>query len=138
MRKITVSVCVDDNLGMTFLGRRVSRDRVLVEEFMQMANGKRVLATPFSKILFQNYPEVILCDDPFGEAKDGDFCFIENLYLRPHLEDIDTLVIYRWNRVYPKDMRLDVSPRDDGFKLLSSKDFVGSSHDKITKEIYKR
>ena len=138
MKKITVAVCVDDNLGMTFLGKRVSRDRILVEEFMEMAKGKRVLASTFSKILFQNYPDVMLCDDPFGEASDGDFCFIENLYLRPHLEDIATLVIYRWNRAYPKDMRLDVSPDADGFKLIEVKEFVGSSHDKITKEVYSK
>ena len=138
MKKITVAVCVDDHLGMTFLGKRVSRDRILVEEFMKMAEGKRVLASPFSKILFQNYPSVILCDNPLDAAQDGDFCFIENIYLRPHVECIGTLVIYKWNRVYPKDMKLDVSPDDCGMKLVQTTDFVGSSHDKITKEIYRR
>ena len=138
MKKITVAVCVDDNLGMTFLGKRVSRDRGLTAEFMEMAKGKKVFASPFSKIIFGDYPDVVLCDSPMNEAETGDFCFVENLKLRPYINDVETLVIYRWNRIYPYDMTFDIDPAAEGFILESSMDFVGSSHGKITKEVYKR
>ena len=78
----------------------------------------------------------MLCDSPLDEAESGDFCFIESLPLCNHVEDIEALVIYRWNRIYPYDKTLDIDPQAEGFKLSEVKDFAGSSHEKITKEIY--
>ena len=51
---------------------------------------------------------------------------------------IDTLIIYRWNRLYHSDVKFDVDVKKSGYKLKSSTEFAGSSHDKITKEIYVR
>ena len=50
---------------------------------------------------------------------------------------IGTLVIYRWNELYPSDVKFDLDVVAAGFKLVESYDFKGSSHDRITKEIYK-
>ena len=52
--------------------------------------------------------------------------------------DISRLIIYNWNRRYPFDRQLDISPAKMGFKLVSVTEFEGSSHEKITKEIYER
>ena len=135
---IKVAVCVDDKLGMLFFGKRQSRDRVLIEELIEYAEGRKIYINSFSKLLFPNDETVKVCEDPLAEAKDGDVCFIENLPLAPHTGKISTLIIYRWNRAYPTDKKLDVSPSAHGFKLISVKEFAGSSHEKITKEIYER
>ena len=138
MKKITVAVCVDDNLGMTFLGRRVSKDRVLVSEFMDTAKENRVFINSFSKKIFEAYEKAEIVDSPLEAADDGSYCFIENLPLKSHLDLISTLIIYRWNRIYPYDMKLDVDPEKEGFRLFETKDFAGSSHNKITKEVWVR
>ena len=138
MNGISVAVCVDDKLGMLFYGKRQSRDRVLIEELIESACGKKIYISSFSKLLFPNDESVTVCEDPLLEAKDGDVCFIENLPLVPYVGKISTLIIYKWNRAYPTDKKLDVDVRACGFKLDSVKEFAGSSHDKITKEIYKR
>ena len=71
-------------------------------------------------------------------AGKGGFAFIETPPLAPYKAKIDTLVIYKWNRHYPSDKKLDIAPRDMGMRLVKTYDFVGSSHEKITKEVYER
>ena len=51
---------------------------------------------------------------------------------------VDTLIIYRWNRKYPRDGVLELSPYDMGLSLDSITDFAGSSHNRITEEVWKR
>ena len=138
MKKVTVAVAVDDEGGMLFYGKRLSKDGVLTAEFIESAGEAPVCASIFSKILFAKYPNVKLCENLFDEAEDGSFCFVENLHLVPYLNMIDTLVIYRWNRFYNSDFKLDIDPKECGYKLRSATEFGGSSHDKITKEVYVR
>ena len=137
MKKYTVAVCVDDNGGMTFNNRRQSRDRVLLSELCSFAEG-RVYVSPFSVSAFPDKGAICELNDPFKEAPDGAFLFIENLPLAPHISDIERLILYRWNRSYPRDTYLDITPLEEGFSLQSTVDFCGSSHEKITKEIYTR
>ena len=136
MKKITVAVVLDDEEGMLFYGKRLSKDRVLTADFVKSAGSLPVCAATFSKILFASDPEVQLLENPLEQAPDGAYCFIENFHLSPYLDTIDTLVIYRWNRFYNSDFKLDIDAEKCGYKLVSSEDFAGSSHDKITKEIY--
>lgn len=138
MRKITVAVVVDDDCGMLLFGKRQSRDRVLIAEFMDSAAERPVYVSNFSKNLFEGYDSVTLCDNPLEESADGAVCFIENLHLAPYIEHIDELIIYRWGRLYHSDFKLDVEPKKYGYKLSSVTEFAGSSHDRITKEIYVR
>ena len=50
------------------------------------------------------------------------------------VDRLEQVILYRWNRDYPADVRftLDLS----GFRLRQRVDFAGSSHEKITEEIY--
>ena len=49
---MTVAVCLCDRGGMLFNNRRQSRDRVLLEYFMALCDGSRVLISDFSSKLF--------------------------------------------------------------------------------------
>ena len=92
----------------------------------------------FSRLIFDGYEKVQSSVNPFDCADDGDVCFIENIHLAPYIKDVSTLVVYRWNRLYPSDFKFDVDILKSGFSLESVKEFEGSSHEKITKEIYRR
>ncbi len=48
--------------------------------------------------------------------------------------EMEKLIVYRWDKVYPADHRLNLS----GWKLIGTLEFMGYSHDKIVKEVYKR
>ena len=131
-----VFVCIDDGGGMLFMGKRQSLDRILIEDVRKTVGDGRLLLHPFSASLFSKEGGFLLAEDPLAEAADGDYCFIENLPLRSFAPKIDTLYVYKWNRRYPATAFLDLDPVKNGFRLAERTDFVGSSHDTITKETY--
>lgn len=133
-----VIVCLDDRNGMLFNRRRQSRDRRVVEDILRELGEKRLLVNGFSAPLFERAGERIrVVDDPLAAAGRGDVCFVENLPLAPWAAAIERLTVYRWNRVYPADMRLDLALESE-WHLVAASDFPGFSHEKITKEIYER
>lgn len=134
---MTLIVCIDDEGGMTFNNRRQSRDRIVTEDIIRTAGG-RLLAAPFSAKLLSEYSDVKICDEPLAVGKAGDCCFIELGSVRPYSERLNTIIIYRWNRLYPSDTSLDIEPLELGFRLEETREFVGSSHEKITREVYRR
>lgn len=133
-----IFVCIDDGGGTLFGGKRQSRDRLLIEDVRRTATGGRLIIHPFSESLFKKEGGYLLADEPFAVAKAEDYCFVEHLSLSPVKDEIDTLYIYKWNRRYPASTYLDVTPTACGMRLVSTKELVGSSHEKITKETYKR
>lgn len=135
-----IIVCVDDNNGMMFNNRRQSRDRVLIRDVVDNLDGGNLLMAPYSETLFADsgVDAFFLSEYVLDEAEPEDYCFIENKALLPYSDRIDELIIYRWNRKYPADMYLDVDPEALSLKLVSTTEFAGSSHEKITKELYKK
>ena len=138
MKGLTAAFCVDDGMGMMIFGKRQSRDRVLIADFIQSASQKPIYISTFSKILFEAYNSVIVTDDPVKNAAIGGVCFIENIKPSTFIDQVNTLILYRWNREYPSDVKFDIDIESQGFKLSSVYEFKGSSHENITKEIYVR
>ncbi len=130
-----VFVCVDDEMGTMFNHRRQSRDRHLCADVAREVEG-RLFCTPYTAKLFGDYLPLCVCDDPFSVAGEKDAVFVEGLPLLPHLERIDTLVLYHWNCRYPHDKTFDLPL--EAFRRVSKNDFVGYAHEKITKERYTR
>lgn len=134
-----VIVCLDDKRGMFFNERRQSRDRVLNADVVKMTEGSRLLADPYSRILFEDICPTLVCDGNFLEiAETEDYCFVENRALSNCADRIDEIIIYWWNRRYPTDVFFDIDPESLGFRRVSMTEFEGSSHEKITKEIFAR
>ncbi len=125
-------VCLDDKNGMSFGGRRQSRDRVLTERIKSMAADKRLFMSEYSAKLYGG--GVIACDNFTEMAKEGDLCFIENTL--PPNGDIEKIIIYKWNRDYPADLYFTLDL--DEFIQTSEYEFEGSSHEKITELVYVR
>lgn len=133
-----IIVCLDDRNGMLFNNRRQSQDRRVRQRVGGLTAGSVLRMNGYSARQFE--PEIIphaqISDNFLMEAVPGDWCFVENQPLTPIEEQIESIIIFRWNRVYPADTRLDISL--DRWKLTESSEFPGYSHDKITMEVYRR
>lgn len=130
-----VALCLDDRQGMMFNHRRQSRDRVLIADLLADLQG-RLLIKPYSAPLFNaDDTRITLCESPMELAGKGDLCFIEDEGIAPYLSKISEIVIYRWNRHYPADLYFDYDM--SGYTLVRSDEFVGSSHERITKEVWR-
>ena len=134
-----VIVCIDDDRGMMFNNRRQSRDRVLIEDVIGMTDGKKLYIDAYSELLFADFAGKYIVDaDMLKNADDSDYCFVENKAIGDYLDCVGEIIIYRWNRRYPSDVKLDVIPEQSGFELRETVEFAGYSHEKITKEIFRR
>ncbi len=134
---MNVIVCVDDNKGMLFNKRRQSRDKAVIDKIINITKNNVLLITDFSQNLFGNTAaKVKIYDNPLVEAETDDYCFIENLAIKDYANKINKLYVFKWNRKYPHDSLLDIDLSK--YRLLSSEDFTGNSHDNITLEVYIR
>ena len=131
-----VLLCLDDRNGMLFHNRRQSRDRTVIQHIRRTAEKSRLWIAPISLVLFQGDEKFLSVDLlPLKRAKTGEFCFIEDSPLLPYVDKLESVTVYRWNRVYPADFHLGF-PVEKQWRLAFAEDFPGYSHEKITKEVY--
>lgn len=133
---MTLIVCVDDNMGMLFNHRRQSKDVVVRERILKHAEGKHLWMNHYSAKQFD--PEALInADESFmNEAAPEDVCFAEDCSVAHYEQWIDRIILYKWNRSYPADLHFDIPLVAHGWHLVSTEDFVGNSHEKITEEVY--
>lgn len=129
-------ICLDEDNGMLFNRRRQSSDREVIRDMLAACKGKKLRMDEYSAKLFENRNEIAVAADFLEQAGEGDFCFVENRGIAPYEKDIETLVIYRWNRNYPEDLRLDIDL--NLWERQSVEEIKGYSHETIAKEIYAR
>ena len=136
-RALIVIVCVDDKNGVAFNRRRQSKDRILQEHILNMVGSSKLWMSPYSRKQFADTREVhvIVDEECLEKAGDSDYCFAEDKDSSQYVEKIDTLILFKWNRVYPADTYFTLDTGN--YTLEQSEDFAGYSHEKITKEIYK-
>ena len=131
-------VCIDDNEGMMFNNRRQSRDSILIDKITEITKGSKLWLNKYSYSLFdeKNMSNINVDESFVLEAANGEYCFVENVSLKDYEKWIEKLIVFKWNRVYPKDFEFDMDLSE--WKLVESSEFKGSSHDKITMEVYVR
>ena len=129
-----VIVPVDNRMGMGFHGRRQSRDRVLNTYLLKLSQGKKLWMAPCSSALFQGASDIVISGDFLSQAGPEDLCFVEDRPLLPFRDQIRGIVLCKWNRDYPGDFFLDLDPK--GWQLRHQEEFPGSSHEKLTIEVY--
>lgn len=135
---MTVIVCLDNANGMLFNHRRQSRDANVIRDILKTTNGASLLVAPYSEPLFSQAECSISVSGSFlADAGANDYCFVENTSVAEFKEKISKLIIYKWNRDYPADFYFDIDYAND-YKLETTLDFGGTSHEKITKEVYVR
>ena len=126
--------CVDDNMGMAFNGRRQSRDRGVLARIRGLVGDNNLWVSPYTAKLFDG--TVQSAEDFLDRCGDNDFAFTELAAPGKIARSIDRVVLYRWNRVYPADVHFDLDLT--GWKLVSTAEFSGTSHERITEEIYEK
>lgn len=127
-------VVLDDKNGMLFNHRRQSRDRVLTERIVEISGGKLVVNAYTAALFEGTAADLTISDVPLLSAKPGEWCFLEDHSPAPVADKIEKLVVYRWNRVYPSDLKFDLDL--SAMQLLCTTDFAGYSHEKLTEEVY--
>lgn len=123
-----------------FNGRRQSKDRELRRHIMELLGEERLIMDGYSAGQFEDEyrDRITVTEDILNTAGENDVCFIEDKRPEKFERRADKIVLYRWNRKYPADMYFDIELTGRGWRLYESADFAGSSHEKITREVYVR
>ena len=127
---MTLILWTGKNGEMMFNHRRCSRDRAVISDILSMYSPADLCVSAYSAPLFDGAR--IVCSP--AEAKNS-VLFLEDLPLLPAIDQAQKLIIYRFDRTYPADVRLEIP---QGFSLTESFTFSGFSHDKITREVYSK
>ncbi|MGI6013952.1 MAG: ribonuclease Z [Oscillospiraceae bacterium] len=130
--------CIDNQFGMLFNQRRQSQDRVLREKILAMTSDSKLWMDAYSAKQFSDLeaPQICVDADFLAKAVQGDYCFAECVNVAPYEIQIEKIVLYKWNRVYPADRWFPIPLQENGWRLLQTTDFAGFSHETITEEIY--
>lgn len=129
-------VCLDNNLGMLFNDRRQSQDSCLRKRILKLSGQKKLWmdAYTFAQFAEDKKDNIVVAEDFLQQAGEGEYCFAEKAELKKAADKIEKIIIYKWNRDYPADRYFSLSLK--GWLLTSVTDFTGSSHEKITEEVY--
>lgn len=133
-----VIACLDDAFGMMFNNRRQSKDRIVREHILEHIGDGKLWMNAYTKKQFVDCDqENIVVDEAFLEkAEAGEFCFVENVDITPYIERIEKLILFKWNRSYPGDFFFPMQLFSSRWTVSKIEEFVGYSHEKITKEVY--
>ncbi len=133
---MVVIVCLDNNNAMSFNHRRQSMDRVVRERIVAIAGERKLRMSPYSAAQFAN-DIPIDADTAFADkAVRGEVCFVEDAVALQKLKDIEKIVVFRWNTVYPADTYFPIHDFEERWKLIDKAEFAGYSHKTITQEVY--
>lgn len=135
-----IIAAVDDRNGMMFNHRRQSQDKVLREKILALTAGKRLWMNHYSEKQFQGQDglNINVDDDFLNEAAPGEYCFVEDKAVAPYEKWVEQIILFKWNRRYPGDFYFDIDVKNPVWHLQKTEDFSGSSHEKITMEVYGR
>lgn len=92
--------------------------------------------SPYSAKQFPEDSRIVVSDECLARAGEGEFCFLERERPSAYEQRMEKIVLFCWNRVYPSDMRWDVPVPSEIWRLQESSEFSGTSHEKITMEVY--
>lgn len=134
---MTLIVCVDDRFGMLFNRRRQSKDQALRADMLELTKNHKLWMNGYSASQFAENAGNICVHEAFLEQADPkDYCFVENADIAQYAPVASSVILYRWNRVYPADLRFPAELFADRWHLESRVDFPGTSHETITREVY--
>jgi hypothetical protein len=127
-------VCIEDKDGLSFCGKRLSFDREVTGHILQVCSCSNLWMNRYSASLFPEAPVIV--DESFMEkAGEGDYCFLENIPVPTNIPNLESVIVYHWNRRYPSTVKFPVEILE-GRKVVQRVEFSGYSHDKITMERY--
>ena len=121
---MNIFVCIDKSRGMMFNNRRQSKDQEVISKIIELSGDSLLLMSEYSAEMFPQNPNIIANNDFSLQAKEGDFCFIEDTVIPT--EKVQKVYLFNWNRDYPADKFFDFDLTN--FKRIKKTEFAGSSH----------
>ena len=131
-----VILCLDDKNGMMFNQRRQSRDAVVIQDILDHLDGSELWMNSYSAKLFEENADVKIDENFLQKCSENAYCLVENESLLPYEEQISEIVVYRWGRVYPANMRLDLDLKK--YILANEEEMIGRSHPEMKRQIYQK
>lgn len=131
-----IALCVEKSGGMLFNNRRVSQDSVVREKLLELAGEGGLYLNAYSAKQFENAEQLHISEDFFSTATEETLCFVENTPI--DMEKVSQVCLFKWNRDYPADTFFDHDLNALSFRKIKTQEFPGTSHKKITLEIYRR
>ncbi len=127
-------VCIDNCDGMSFCGRRQSRDREVIAHILKTTGESLLWVSPYSADLFPG-ERIVTSPDFLEKAGEGEYCYAETAVLPNDLKQLESVTLYHWNRSYPATVKF---PRQilQSMHLQTREEFPGYSHETITMERY--
>ena len=131
-------ICIDKNNGISFFKKRQSTDGQLRAWLGNLisSNNAKLWVSSYTAKQFKDECAYIVDDDYLSKAGEQDYIFVEDKGF--DVATASEFVICNWNRNYPADAFFKVDLKAQGFKRVKKEDIKGSSHDKITIEIYQK
>lgn len=121
---------LENKNGRSFFGKRLSSDREILKKLASIST--EICTDEYS---YSHIPDEL--KSYFHVLSNTEDLNGKQIYWT-EIGDIpkkaDKLIIFRWNRDYGADKFYD--PIENGWILVSSEDFPGYSHEKITMETY--
>ena len=128
-------VCLDNKNGLSFGARRQSMDSAVRQDILKTVGNGVLRMNAYSARQFNG--EIKNTEEDFlKNAKSDDFCFLETDDITPYIQSVSGLIVYRWNRDYPSDMRFPLERVIGEGTKRECCEFSGTSHTKITREVY--
>ena len=131
-----IAICIDKSGGILFNNRRLSQDSVLREQLLEIVGSDKLYLNEYSAKQFEDKSKLEINENFLDAATDDDLCFVENVEV--DIAKVSQVYLFHWNRAYPSDTYFEFDAKASGFKKIKTKEFVGSSHKKITLEVYVR
>lgn len=82
--------------------------------------------------------EIWVGEDFLGRVGKDEFCFVEGQDISGVQGQIHAVILYQWNRRYPADVYFGLDLAGEGWELEKREEFQGSSHERITKKVYRK
>lgn len=133
-------VCIDDSNGILFNKRRVSRDKAVCDDIISFCKDRKLYMKKYSYELFEAYDGTaeihIAGEGDYDISASQDVYFFCEEDADELAEKADEVIVYRWNRHYPSDIKFTKYDIIKTWTLMEQTDFPGKSHINITKEVY--
>lgn len=132
---MTVIICVDNNGGILFNGKRQSKDRIFRKYLLNIVEKKnsRIAMSPYTYSQFKEDERKELTDVKEEFSFDEDYIFLERA-ISILWEKVNNLILCCWNRDYPADEYFNL-PIGVECILQKTEEIVSDSHT-LTIETY--
>ncbi len=127
-------LCVDENGGMLFNGRRVSRDKEIIKKIAELVGENKLYMSEYSAPLFEGSEIDVVVDNAYFEKAESGYFFVEKEDVAL-FKSVKTITLFNFNRKYPSDKKFNREILSQA-RLLKTEEFQGNSHEKITMEVF--